>query len=110
MAQRIERRVKKLVEALNSLPCVKTISSCGGHKAPGEYQLPADSFYVDFCLEETAMAWESLARIIDAAQETDSLNINITAWLDGCVRFDLRGTGGADPDQMAAHLVRNTND
>jgi hypothetical protein len=44
----IEKRVRFLVEILNQLPGVKTISSCGGHKNARPGQSPQGTFFVDF--------------------------------------------------------------
>jgi len=44
----VEKRVRFLVEILNQLSGVETISSCGGHKNPRPGQAPKGTFFVDF--------------------------------------------------------------
>lgn len=46
----IDARVKLLVSVLHSIPGVITVSSCGGHKKPGNRLNPSPygEFYVDF--------------------------------------------------------------
>jgi hypothetical protein len=64
----IEKRVKKLIEVLNSIPDVRVASSCGGHKKPDTEHVEHGAFYVNFVVNPTDDAWdalESISRAID---------------------------------------------
>ena len=63
--EELDDRVVRLVAALNSLPCVSTISSCGGHRKPDKVQVGAGEFRVRF--NSTAPADCQSLRLINRA-------------------------------------------
>lgn len=65
---KVDIRIKKLVEVLDSYPGIQTIMACGGHKKPimDHSQVPENEFYVEFGFKDiypSIEAWESLNKI-----------------------------------------------
>ena len=88
-----DTRLKNLIEEINSLPGIQTITSCGGHKKPDitQSQVPENEFYVVFGFKTqypTKEAWESLnviAQLIsgDSIYERDGFSP------DTCVKMEV---------------------
>jgi hypothetical protein len=93
----IDERVRPLVEALNCIPSVFTISSCEGHKNPNKAQVDANTFYVDFGVRRRG-GLDALSLIARVCGEFRGLEL--TAWYDGGLRWDLRGHD-IDPEEVA---------
>lgn len=112
----IDERVKFLVDVLNSLPGIETFSSCGGHENPDTTsQCPADEFYVRFAVRESQEGMRSLRRLGWATLcfpgGEDGL-VDLSVWWKDDeeegpaesvpLSFELYGSEGADPDELAA--------
>lgn len=122
--------VSGLVRALNELPGLRTISSCGGHENPEtEASRPADSWYVDLVLDTddwdadvwtpTAEAWVSLEFLAWLVYDAQKARRNL--WLEPYARppylnqpgrglvFQLAGgrnePGGQEPTELASYLI-----
>lgn len=101
---KIDRRVRSLVDAINSINGADTFSSCGGHKNPTICsQVPASEFSVNFSVEANVRGWKALERIVAAAQDID--DVEITAWVDGGVNFELHGYNSVSPNLVATAIV-----
>lgn len=102
--EELDERVVRLVAALNSLPSVYTISSCGGHRKPDKVQVGAGEFRVRFSLTKPT-AGPTLRLIDDAISTIDWRRLTITE--QGCwprVTYELNGSDGVDPDELAYTL------
>lgn len=86
----IDARVRGIVDALNRLSGVATFSSCGGHEEPVVSQVRYPAWYVNFDLEPTPEAHDSLARIVAAAQEHEP-EASVLPWWNG---YDYRDPEG----------------
>jgi len=89
---KVDTRIKKLVEVLDSYPGIQTIMSCGGHIKPktDQYQVPENEFYVEFGFKDlypSIEAWESLNKI--ASCISISSLIERTYYHDKGVRLDI---------------------
>ena len=49
----IDENVRALVELLNTLPGIRTRSSCGGHAKPNSIQVPLGHWWVGFTVAPT---------------------------------------------------------
>lgn len=58
--RKLDANIVDLVNALNALPAVTTLGSCGGHKQPEPGQLPEGSWYVTFNIAATRDGWSTL--------------------------------------------------
>lgn len=103
----IDDRVARLVVALNELPDVCTLSSCGGHEDPGRGQVGAGEFIVELDIEKTRAGWHGVEMITEAiwCSKNDLHRLELTTWWNGdSLCFELRGEDGADPDAMADEI------
>jgi hypothetical protein len=105
-----DKRIKKLVDALNDLPDVYTCSSCGGHKdlENRENPVPEGYFYIQFIVEPTDNGFLSLG-IVDLAARNianDDLTVKVLNCTDNpkLVMFTLLGKNWADPDEVAREI------
>jgi hypothetical protein len=121
--------VRRLVAALNRLPSVRTISSCGGHETPVSLDsLPFEQWYVTIVLEPadweadihapSPQAWmdlEFLAYLVNAPP-LRTREVEIVAYAKPphlnfpgrMLAFNLHGwrdgEGGVEPDELAAEI------
>ncbi len=109
---KIDKKVKRLVAALNQIPGVDTFSSCGGHENPTLGQVPHGCFTVSLDIEQSAAGWRALERITWAIWETDPERIRLTTWPSGdtpdTLAFSLAGIDGVSTNRLAAALVAPT--
>jgi len=96
-AIQIDEGIRSLVEALNCIPSISTSSSCEGHENPTKAQVEANSFYVDFVVRRRG-GLDALTLMARVCSEFPGLDL--TAWYDGGLRWDLRGTD-VDPEEVA---------
>lgn len=104
-----DERMRSLVEALSRIPEVTPFSSCGGHRLPQRIlaQCGEDEFYVNFTVEPTKGGWRSLECIALAVNQVDPKRLKLFVWSGeepGALAIELRGTDGADPDELAKYL------
>jgi|HubBroStandDraft_6_1064221.scaffolds.fasta_scaffold594610_3 hypothetical protein len=108
-----DQRLRQLVEALSDLPGIIFLSP-GMAKSTsnlGEGCL-ADQFSVDFNVDVLAGGWRSLNILVFATSQTDDFdNLAVMAWPNtdqptDCLSFRLRGTKGANPDELAEAIER----
>ena len=59
----IDENIRTLVELLNTLPGIRTRSSCGGHAKPNSIQVPLGHWWVGFTVAPTRGGWRSLELI-----------------------------------------------
>ena len=98
---KIDPGVQRLVDALNGIKEVATTSSCAGHKcdnvtSENDIHLSYGNFYVDIDIDYNKSGWQALECIVSTVKrcvesETELL-VHFTPWLDGGLRWDLRGT------------------
>lgn len=106
----VDRRVTRLVNALDDLPAVYPCSSCGGHKdlENRENPVPEGYFYVQFIVEPTEEGFLSLGIIDMAARNTDNahLIVKVLNVTDNpkLVMFHIMGKNGVDPDEVAKEI------
>lgn len=68
----IEPTIAPLVRALNALPGIRTIGSCGGHDNPDiPWQKPLGEWYVTFWVDHTPDGWRALEAITGACSWVD---------------------------------------
>ena len=67
----LDENIEPLVVALNSLPGVKTIGSCGGHKNPSSIQRPEGEWFVSFDFCGCDRASEYLSELVSAIYRGD---------------------------------------
>ena len=110
---KVDANVQALVDSLNALPGIDTLSSCGGHARPTKLsQLPAGEFNVNFCVDVLAGGWLSLewiTRTIDFSE--DVAKLTVTVWSEDepdTMAFELKGVDGAVADDLA-ELLRATS-
>lgn len=105
-----DENIRTLVDTLNDLPDIYTISSCGGHIDEGNRENPAPRgcFYVQFIVEPTEDGFLSLGIIDLAARNIDHERIDVkvlnTTDSPRLVMFHILGRAGADPDAMAGGI------
>jgi len=106
----IDKRIEKLVNALNDLPDVYTCSSCGGHKdlEQRENPVPEGYFYIQFIVEPTENGFLSLGIIDLAARniDNDDLIVKVLNCTDNpkLVMFNILGKNWVDPDEVAKEI------
>jgi hypothetical protein len=127
--------VRKLVAALNELPSVRTISSCGGHETPVSLDsLPPEGWYVTIVLEPTVFdadvhvpspqAWldlEFLAYLVNSPPLRDR-DVDIVAYAKPphlnfpgrMLTFNVQGwregESGVEPDEVASAIEEGLRD
>ncbi|MCG8405452.1 MAG: hypothetical protein MI923_09665 [Phycisphaerales bacterium] len=102
--EELDERVVRLVAALNSLHGVYTISSCGGHRKPDKLQVSVGEFRVSFIMT-TASVSPFLRLIHEAIRKVDIGRLVIKKHGSGPrVTYELKGSDGVDPDEMASAL------
>jgi hypothetical protein len=105
-----DQRLKRLIEVLNDLPEVYTISSCGGHpdREGRENPVPEGYFYIQFIIEPTEKGFLSLGIIDLAARnvDPDRLAVKVLNTTDSprLVMFHILGRDNADPDAVAKEI------
>jgi hypothetical protein len=100
----IDKRVVRLVDALNTLPGVTTVSSCGGHRRPALGQVGPGRFYVSLDISRRQATWRSLETILVTIAALGGTALE--PWIDGGgIRMDIGGT--ADPNLLASTLMHN---
>lgn len=104
--------IKRLVEALNNIPELYTISSCAGHHNPEAGQMPWGKFLVDFSVSYTPDGWEALEEIaccVDEWTEVFEERLELKMWIDGGLRWSLEGEYIAQKDiDVLAEIVEET--
>lgn len=108
----VDKRIESLVDILAVLPGVHINSCCGGHEGNSEQEssLPADEFFVDLSVEERKAGWASIERIVDAIWALGLQDeVQLTPWIDGGLRWDLRGIKNANPDDLAKAIFHNAS-
>ena len=108
----IDERIEPLVHALNQLPAVQTVASCGGHEGPTGEQVPEGQFSISVDVERTQAGWRSLEWIVWAVWQVDPERMDVVAWPVGdkpeSMVFGVVGHPGADPGGLANALVQRT--
>lgn len=103
MDYEVDERIRKLVEAVNAAGAITT-SSCGGHRCPTAGQVPKDEFVVDFYVPQCSEGWIALDILSRVVMEAPYCELQV--WHDCGLRFELRGYGGQDPDELAQAISR----
>ena len=106
-----DESLKNLVLAISSMEDIAPLSSCGGQKKPcgKKGKVARDDFFVLFFVKPTQKGFRSLGTIVEAASNIDPENIwvkvdNLTDNPD-FIDFDLRGTNGVSPDELAEEIT-----
>jgi len=101
----IDKRVRRLVQTLNSIPGVTTYSSCGGHRNHSLGQVAAGTFYVELVASNGRIGYRAIQLIVRAI-DVFSPDVTLTPWLNGDdICWSLRGIG-ASPDDVAIGISR----
>jgi hypothetical protein len=118
----IDGNLLNLLDVLNALPGIETVASCGGHRNPENWQLPAGKFFVEFGVKErkgvpTIGGYASLRRIVGMSRYMNGVTVTVEAMAipvyDADVNADVVKTvgvyymlhgEGADPDDVAEAL------
>ncbi len=99
----IDKRVRRLVHALNSIPGVTTYSSCGGHRNPSLGQVVAGTFYVELVASSGRVGYRAIQRMVRAI-DVFFPDVTLTPWLNGeDICWSLRGTR-VSPDDVAGAI------
>ncbi len=99
----IDKRVRRLVHTLNSIPGVTTYSSCGGHRNHLLAQVAAGSFYVELVASSGRVGYRAIQLIVRAI-DVFVPHVTLTPWLNGeDICWSLRGTC-ASPDDVASAI------
>lgn len=106
----IDPPVGNLVRALNKIPGVCTLLSCGGHSERIRYsdQVPEGCFYVDFAVERPFKGWKALDLIVNVlGSDGRKLSLEVVdggAGREGYAVFHLTGDGSISADELAQCL------
>ena len=88
----VDERIKPLVLALNRLPGVHTLGSCGGHVDPTPFQRPAHEWYVT-CQIEDAQSLEIIAGLPSFCLGVSLLVFaDNPGFLTGSLTYELNGS------------------
>lgn len=116
----IDENIRDLVRAMNALPGIETLGSCGGHESPTTIQQPEGSWFVSFSVAFSPEGWRSLELIAcltsvgAVARDDGSLAFDTRVsveviqnygYLDGCPMFDIYGRTGVCPRLVAQALI-----
>ena len=77
----LDKNIVPLVDALNDLPGMETLASCGGHEQPDELQCPVNEWFVSFQVERVKL--RGLHIILDVLAKHIDVGIKLTAHYDG---------------------------
>lgn len=108
----LDHNIARLVNALNLLPGIRTMGSCGGHENPNHMQQPLGKWVVTLRVSLSSGGWHSLEMItnLQGTFGTDSISVNAHSHTHESVSgrglwFAIRGDG-SDPDEVASKLRR----
>jgi hypothetical protein len=99
----IDANMVTLLRTINGLKGIRTNLSCGGHANSETGLVLEGEWVIDFSVDPTCLAWESLAIVAAAAAsvQTHEDSVRLTAWHDDdSLQFELHATG-VDPDDFA---------
>lgn len=108
----LDANIVNLVRALNALPGIRTIGSCGGHENPTDVQRPAGEWFITFRAAHTRGGWRSLELIagaisLDPWRTTLKVSTSQPGNATGrALFFALEGWRYSDPERIAAWLNR----
>src|SRR5438874_2145912 len=101
----IDKRVRRLVHILNSIPGITTYSSCGGHPNHSLGQVAAGTFYVELAISSGRVGYRAIQLIVRAI-DVFFPDVTLAPWLNGDeISWSLRGIG-VSPDDVARTISR----
>ena len=99
----IDKRVRRLVHILNSIPGITTYSSCGGHPNHSLGQVAAGTFYVELAISSGRVGYRAIQLIVRAI-DVFFPDVTLAPWLNGDeISWSLRGIG-VSPDDVASTI------
>ncbi|MDQ2997458.1 MAG: hypothetical protein M3R61_10430, partial [Chloroflexota bacterium] len=95
----IDTNMRTLIETLNQLDGIATVSCCGGHEHPARCQRPLGAWFVTFeVYPYDKRGWDALSIIRYATDQTnDRVSLRYAGLING---FSLDGKG-IDPNDVA---------
>jgi hypothetical protein len=101
----IDKRVRRLVHTLNSIPGITTYSSCGGHRNHSLGQVTSGTFYVELAASSGRVGYRAIQLIVRAI-DVFFPDVTLTPWLNSDdISWSLHGKG-ASPDDVASAIRR----
>jgi hypothetical protein len=111
----LNANIEPLVDALNDLPGIETIASCGGdakETEPGRAASKEGEFYVAFYVDILWGGWSSLEWITQRAKDHQEIHgtglgdLEVRTWIRemgdfGELAFSVGGRNGVDPKEFA---------
>lgn len=105
----LDGNLRRLVVALNKIPGVKTLGSCGGHKDPKPYQMPEGQFFIRFDIAKNATGWKAIGILADVLLLHDlPVFFHAESSLSSMqseYEWTIRNWGPVEPDKVADAIM-----